>query len=147
MRGINTARSIIVILAFLALIILHGRVVKQHAYPRRKDIVYEQLTDKQLKRWYSFYNRTLFDSNLPGDTRVTFSDLTEELGDTSTDADAVRHIRIDRQTNPVPRQAQLTLIHEQCHIKTEGQELDPHGPKFEACMLSVATLGGFKGLW
>jgi hypothetical protein len=60
-------------------------------------------------------------------------------------------IEIDRQSHALEKQAEMSEIHEMCHqsdiISGADEGLDSHSNAFEACMLSVAKRGGFKGTW
>lgn len=58
-------------------------------------------------------------------------------------------IVLDPKTNAAPRVADLTILHEACHLKNWGQPdgLDNHGPKFQACMHDLVTLGAMEDLW
>ena len=58
-------------------------------------------------------------------------------------------IVLDPKTNNAPRVADLTILHESCHLKNWGQVdgLDQHGPKFQACMKDLVMLGALDDLW
>ena len=98
---------------------------------------------------YNTFNRDYFLGQLPKNANVRWTDLSlqQDMGMTWIDEAGVRQIRIDRKTNPVLRQAQLTLLHEMCHIKTDGRELDNHGIKWQACMVNLAEHGAMHDLW
>jgi len=105
-----------------------------------------------LEQDYADFNRDYFLGQLPKKVNVLWSDMTDgeskgDMGATWVDTNGVRQIRIDRKTNPVPRQARLTLLHEQCHIKTDGKELDSHGIRWQACMVDLSEHGAFHDLW
>lgn len=79
-------------------------------------------------------------------------------GDIENDAMADIHsangqwiIRIDPSANPTEKQAEMSLIHEQCHeedfIRGADEGLDQHSRAHEACMERVASQRGFFGLW
>lgn len=107
--------------------------------------------DLNLQSYYAGYNETLFMDQLPKNTVVRWGDLTGmpgngDMGDTF-ELGGASLIVVDRTTNPTSRGALMTLIHEMCHVKTNGKEFDVHGPKFQGCMLDVAEQGGFRGLW
>lgn len=98
---------------------------------------------------YANFNRDYFLDQLPRNVNVEWANLglQNDMGMTWVDESGIRQIRIDRKTNPVIRQAQLTLLHEMCHIKTDGRELDVHGIKWQACMVDLAEHGAMHDLW
>ena len=106
-----------------------------------------------LMQDYQEFNEDYFLGQLPKDTRITMGDLSHEMGNTTVDGDGRWHITIDRESNPVERQAELTLLHEQCHIyihvtkQDEKPDFDPHGKQFQGCMLDLAHHGAFRLLW
>lgn len=134
-----------IIVMMLAAILVPG------FYPRRqrhKDVCINY-TEVQLQAINTYYNETVFYGALPKSMRITWENLEafNEVGDVQKDSDGVWHIRLDRKYNPVGRQTILTMIHEDCHLVTWGQEFDDHGPKFEACMLRVAESGALHDVW
>jgi hypothetical protein len=105
-----------------------------------------------LEQKYAIFNQDYFLDQLPTKVNILWADMTNQdlkgdMGATWIDEAGVRQIRIDRKTNPVSRQAELTLLHEQCHIKVYGRELDMHGIKWQACMVDLAEHGAMHDLW
>ena len=102
-----------------------------------------------LQTLYQQYNDDYFLGQLPKNANVQWADLgiIHDMGESWVDETGRQQIRIDRKTNPVFRQAAMTLLHEQCHIKTLGQELDQHGIKWQACMVDFANHGAMHDLW
>lgn len=98
---------------------------------------------------YANFNHDYFLGQLPANVNVEWANLglQNDMGMTWVDESGIRQIRIDRKTNPVIRQAQLTLLHEMCHIKTDGREFDVHGIKWQACMVDLAEHGAMHDLW
>lgn len=101
-----------------------------------------------LSKIYNDNNSDYFDNKLPRNIDVQWANLTDQndIGLSWISADGVSHIRIDKKTNPVLRQARLTMFHEECHLKT-GIEIEEHGPKWRACMFDLASRGAFDDLW
>lgn len=102
------------------------------------------------------YNRKYFDNQLENVT-VIVGDLTAntQMGLTTKRKDNSFLITIDRKTNPILKTADLTMLHEMCHVRLDGKmflavgesTLDAHGPAHEACMLDLAKQGAMKDLW
>ena len=109
----------------------------------------DPMTDTTLRQFYADSNEDYFLGQLPKNAHVSFGDLSvlDDMGLTFKRADGSFEIIIDRKTNPILRQAKLTLIHEQCHIATWQEELDSHGRKFQECMVDKAVHGAFHDLW
>lgn len=110
------------------------------------------LSDAQLQRWYDGTNEEYFANELPKNVEVKWGDLTEkgDMGYSVIRADESWLITIDRKTNPTNGQAELTEMHEICHVYLYSKgdaEFNSHGDKFQACMLRLANQGAFKGLW
>ncbi len=113
----------------------------------------KRMTDAQLQGWFEFYNKTLFANKLPP-TVVKWADLTfqDDMGHTlclHIDEGYRCTISIDGDTNPVPRVAEMTLIHEVCHVyvDTTAPEFNEHGDNFQSCMLERAKEGTLRDLW
>ena len=103
-----------------------------------------------LDRAYADFNLQYFLGRLPKKANVLWADLTanNDMGLAWIDESGTVQIRIDRKMNPVERQADMTLLHEQCHIKLVGKELsDLHGIEFQRCMVDLAERGAFHDLW
>jgi hypothetical protein len=100
----------------------------------------------QLLLWYSNNNKDYFDNQLPHDTDVVWQSLRyrQAMGDTSCNESGCL-IRLDPFVNVAPATAQETLLHESCHVATQGVDLD-HGPEFQACIKMLFDKGAFVGL-
>jgi len=112
-------------------------------------------TTSMLAEKYRQFNEDYFLGQLPKDTVVTYGNLTQlnDMGYTWKENSGKFHITVDQETNPVERQAEMTLLHEQCHIEVEihnlnpKQDFDAHGIEFQNCMVNLATHGAFHDLW
>jgi predicted SprT family Zn-dependent metalloprotease len=108
----------------------------------RYAVAREAVRDLNLHSMYADINRESFQGSLP-DARVSWADLSNDLGRTYAYTDGTFEIQID-PTNKTLEQVRSVLSHEQCHVLTipdlNGQ--DAHGEKFQRCMLRfpVASL-------
>lgn len=141
------------ILAILWLICL--KVFPPSTQPRKVTRVADA-GDQYLQAWYAQFNDQLFYNQLPTNTVVRWTDLSEfdYLGETyySSPTHDQFVIEVDPIYNNAPDTAKETLIHEMCHIEVdyvEGDDINSfnHGFKWEGCMERIAAHGGFKGIW
>ena len=103
------------------------------------------MTNKDLRRLYSFYNTKWFDGKLPEIT-VHFGDIEKGcLGDTEFIGNDPVIITIARNIKTWNRLVRSVLIHEMCHVSLPVRIV--HGPRFEARMRELAARGAFTGLW
>ena len=133
-------------LAMLSAICLLGAAVTAQTTrtPRtRKEAILE------LQAQYAQDNEDLFMGQLPKDTVVSWADLSfkNDMGLTIPYPNHHYMIKIDKRSNPVYRQARMTLHHEECHIKTWDKEAGAHGSAFQQCMVDLAVRGAFVDLW
>lgn len=107
------------------------------------------MSDAVLQQFYADSNEDDFLGQLPKNTHVNFGDLSviNDMGMTYKRDDGSFQIVIDRKSNPVLRQAEMTELHEECHIATWKEEFDAHGIKFQQCMVDKAVHGAFHDLW
>jgi hypothetical protein len=107
------------------------------------------LTDKQLKLWFDDLNHDYFLGQLPKDVEVKWGDLSAQnyMGLTQFFSNGEFIITVDRATHPTLSETKMTLMHEACHIKTWYVPELSHGPKFQNCMVNLATHGAFEGVW
>jgi hypothetical protein len=113
-------------------------------------------TSRMLTNEFAYYNHKYFD-DMPVVVDVQYGDLTDndQMGVTIPRTGGGYLIVIDQKTNPILKIADGTLVHEMCHVKLNSikdlavgsNELDNHGPSFQACMLDIAAKGGFKDIW
>lgn len=107
-------------------------------------------TDAYLQAWYANFNELYFFDQLPKVVEVSWGDLTAQgdMGLTQRRSDGSFLITIDRKTNSTESTAKMTLAHETCHVAVPtGTELDDHGPRFQKCMVNLATHGAFADIW
>ena len=116
-------------------------------------------TDGILYGEFVEYNKDYFDNKLPY-TTFEYTDIIEKDGSHESMADVVRgtseyHVRVDKRFNPILKTADISLLHEMCHIKLDANgELpltvsndESHGPKFQQCMVDLAVRGAMHDLW
>lgn len=105
---------------------------------------YAPTVDK-LKTFYAETNRTYFNNELDQNARITIFDSKEVMGHTDVDGDGTVHIYIDRASHPIEKEAEMTLAHEMCHLRS-GSSFD-ESDEFQGCMIDLAKRGAFKGIW
>jgi hypothetical protein len=118
------------------------------------------LTKYDLAADFARYNKDYFYGALPENTVIAWADLSEykDMGATERLPDGRFLIRIDPKMHAVLRQADMTLLHEMCHVKrdlhiyitvgtTKDDLLDDHGDSFQSCMIDLAKRGACQNLW
>ncbi len=94
-------------------------------------------SDRQLKRWWSKYNRLYFDNGLPD--AIVYWEAVSSAYETHQVVDGVHVIRVYPALLGWQSVARLTLLHEQAQ-----QRLYPyqrHGKRFNQEMLRLAEPG------
>lgn len=126
--------------------------------------VYAQKThrsDADLQQRYEVYDNAYFDGKLPHNVPVTWKDipLTKDgrydMGITHwqrfADGSEAFSIDIDTKTNVAQVTADLTLLHEMCHVATDdyvhSHGEDAHGPAFQACRVNLEQQDALKDLF
>ena len=112
-------------------------------------ILVPEVTTAYLKNLYAIDNERYFQNSLPKDPDI---DMTEKLYMASTvceDGSCV--LKFNPRYTSAFRIADFTMLHEQCHIKTWGMEIDPitkkevvHGKVWRSCMLQLDAAGAFR---
>jgi len=127
---------------------------KQHHHDSPQPITIARLTDDQLQAWYRGLNEAYFDNKLSQNVEVKWGDLTvwKDIGLTRTRADGSILITIDRATNATNKAAEMTVMHETCHVAVPvetdtNKDAYGHGDKFENCMVHLAIKGALRGIW
>jgi hypothetical protein len=105
-----------------------------------------EVNDTVLKQDYLDYNYGYFGNRLPKDTIVMLGPAyaygRENLGLTVHWNEYI--IEINPKYHLTQKQADITLLHEMCHVANWGKY---HSPEWQACMLDLAEQGAFSDLW
>lgn len=110
-------------------------------------IDFNVLADADLQSYYETYRHMYFGKDMP-DARVIWADLPSDfMGRTEKTPDGVFIIRIDRKSNPAPKEALMTELHEMCHVDMWKKEFDEHGRLWQYDMHRLADEGAFEDLW
>jgi hypothetical protein len=105
---------------------------------------YEPTVEK-LKSFYSETNANYFNNELVQNPTITLSDLKDAMGHTDIYESGTVHIYIDRHSHPLEKEAEMTMAHEMCHLRSESPF--DESEEFQGCMVDLAKRGAFKGLW
>lgn len=96
--------------------------------------------------WFDAYNQQYWLGALPA-ADVQFREDNDTVGMTRYDAEhKIFRISISEKYNVTIAETQMTILHEECHVAT-WTELEQHGPRWQACMHSLAARGAFDKLW
>jgi hypothetical protein len=101
----------------------------------------QSVTQKYLEKSYARNNAQYFENKLP--VAVVDYDLRdpEFMATTRRTYDGVFHISFNPFYISAERYAELTMLHEMCHIKTWN---DQHGARWRACMIQLDLQGAFR---
>jgi hypothetical protein len=103
------------------------------------------LTVTQLQQTYAAFNEEYFNNSLPKDAVVDYGERDNHfMATTQTLPDGRFHIAMNKDYVGGARHARLTLLHEQCHIKTWQREVVEHGRLWRSCMLQLDMAGAFR---
>jgi SprT-like family len=98
-----------------------------------------------LNVWYDEYNDLYFAKKLPSDVVIDYSETGPFMATTAQMPDGRFHIALNEKYTSAPRVAHLIIQHEQCHIKTWGEQKNSeHGKLWRACMLTLDAEGAFR---
>jgi SprT-like family len=105
----------------------------------------------QLQEDYSKFNSAWFAGNLPVNVIVEYTAAPYKLhvmGLTDV-VDGHFVIYIDPKYHADSKAADMTLLHEICHIRVWDVAVagNEHGAPWKACMVELAENGAFDGLW
>jgi len=107
-------------------------------------------SDKQLKRWYSKYNRLYFEGKLP-DVEIWWEPLSNADGITCPVYEISEghfSIRLDPGIKGFGAYWRTTLLHEMVHVELfKSHSRHQHGKLFQDRMLKLAQDGAFRNLW
>lgn len=108
-------------------------------------------SDRQLKHWYSKFNRLYFNGSLPDHTVLYWEPPSAAWGSACPvfEVDYGQfYIKIDPSIRSITDYWKMILLHEMVHIKLWTKHpKHNHGKLFQAEMLRIANMGGFKRLW
>ena len=96
---------------------------------------------------YNSLNVQYFGNSLPKDTVVDWSETgSTNMATTYKLQDGRFHIALNEQYLKAERVLALTMLHEQCHIKTftEAEAGQEHGARWRTCMLELDLQGAFR---
>jgi predicted SprT family Zn-dependent metalloprotease len=112
------------------------------------------MTEKELTRLYTRYNKKYFDGKLPQEIPIKLIDMSKtENGGLHTGIDyhglRLDNIYLDSTFKGYDALLKFFLLHEMAHAKLFPQPdgADPHGQQFDDEMMRLAFRGAFKGLW
>lgn len=148
-----TLRWKILLAVLLGMLVSYVYTFGDHTWSARKLNPNYKPTVGKLWTEYRYINQKAFYGSLPEDkTTIYLSDLSDEdeMGEI-IESDRRFTIRIDILSHPLEKEAEITLIHEACHqsvkLSNGNEGLDGHSGDFQACMIHVASVGGFNDLW
>ena len=94
-----------------------------------------------LEKVYTEYNAEYFGNKLPKDVVIDYNLHDPEFVALTRKPFGPFHISFNPAYAGADRTADLTMLHEMCHIKTWG---DDHGSKWRACMIELELGGAFR---
>jgi hypothetical protein len=105
-----------------------------------------------LRNLYATYNEAYFRNRLPKGDDIDI-DLAEPkfMASTMCNDDGTQcNIKFNEKFTGAPRVADFTMLHEMCHVKTWGKDLNSkgeqadHGRVWRSCMLQLDAEGAFR---
>jgi hypothetical protein len=102
------------------------------------------MTNKQLRGWYTKYNKLYFGGQLPK-IYVRFAKMPKDTFGFSTYIGDWVGIELNRTYKHWLKFSRCVLLHEMVHISLPKKIM--HGPRFEKGMQRLAKLGAFMGIW
>jgi hypothetical protein len=109
-------------------------------------------TVAELQSAQKEFNRLYFYGGLPA-LDIKIGDLSKQgdIAQTTRRPDGSFLIVLDQRLNPTLKQAEMTLIHEDCHVEDRQNDRDEgvnsHELAWDACMFRVVDKGAFRGIW
>jgi hypothetical protein len=102
-------------------------------------------SETDLRAVYVEFNDEYFHNTLPKDTVIDYAGHDDRYVATTRQIEDGRfHIALNKNYAGSMEAARLTILHEDCHIKTWNQEFDEHGKRWRACMLALDAAGAFR---
>lgn len=105
---------------------------------------------KKLQETYAGFNGQYFQNSLPKDVVIDYSEYNPEYAATTRPLpDGRFHIAINETYAGAERMLLITILHEECHVKTWDLDMgaggnDMHGKHWRACMLQLDAQGVFR---
>jgi predicted SprT family Zn-dependent metalloprotease len=128
-----------ILLVILAAVAFH--LLEQHLSPCSA----VSLSTRELQTTYSEFNTMYFSDSLPANTAIDYGEYNIEYAATTTVLpDGRFHIAMNEKYVGAARFARVTILHEQCHVKTWNTEREEHGKRWRACMLQLDMQGAFR---
>ncbi len=110
---------------------------------RPAEVDTRMMTTQDLQEYYQDTNYAYFENQLPKDVTIDFLNTDPKaMASTSFESGKFR-ISFNRGYRTGNRYMKLSMLHEECHIKTWG-EFDQHGPEWRACMNYLDIQGAFR---
>lgn len=102
-------------------------------------------SEVELPAVYADLNEEYFNGQLPKNAVVDYAGHDDRYVATTQQIEGGRfHIALNRNYTGSMETTRLTILHEDCHIRTWGQEPDQHGRRWRACMLALDAEGAFR---
>jgi len=98
---------------------------------------------QQLRRWYNYYNKKYFNSELPTDITLRWELCHEDAADTFVGNERAIQISVDPGLINFSCYAQAALLHEMIHVKYPRFL---HGKEFKAELKRLMDDGAFDKL-
>ena len=100
------------------------------------------VNQKYLEKSYADFNAQYFKERLPKDVIIDYElHDSEFMALTQREGSGRFRITFNPYYLTAERNADLTMLHEQCHVKNWGDE---HGNKWRSCMIQLDLAGAFR---
>jgi hypothetical protein len=145
----DTLRIVLTLTGYLVLACTWGYLVYSH-HSGSKPKVATPYFKIRLRDQYDKFNAGWFGDELSHNVTIGTTDDPNLIGRTDryVEGENVRWVILENfQYNQTISQADLTLLHEMCHIKTWDEPVLSHGPRWVGCMRDLAKAGSMDNLW
>ncbi len=103
----------------------------------------DNMSIAEMHDFYDAANEAYFENKLPKDVLIDYTDHNDKsMAYTEILLDGRFHIAFNRKYSNPPQVGDLTILHEQCHVKTFTEDLE-HGHYWYACMDDLNRQGAF----
>ncbi len=125
----------------------------QVAHPTVIPSLTAAMNTKELRAKYAEFNTHFFDNALPSakDIELDYGEYNPRyMAQTHLLPGHTFHIAMNESYAISERNADLTLLHEMCHVRVWNQDIDdngvitPHGQHWRSCMLDLDRKGAFR---